>query len=190
MSWESEFRAALRDIRKESTADGKKVKVRFNVGGCCRSCISADSENKLGMKTEDPGLWSYAGQGGRVLFDTDGIPMGENMVRYSSYERKRVPLAKVPLEGYEPEQIYFNHDNGAASVALRVFAAHGIHVEWDGTESQCLIVYGPSKEQLQELRDAEEQRRLDERKRREREQQQRRIEALRREADELESSLA
>lgn len=113
------FDAAMKEIRKG------KVVARRNVASCCRGCYVT------GVADDQPIIWHFGGQGNHFDVYADGA-----YYRSSSYGFKKV------------EKIYFNHSNlvgpegvtPAGQLVLDAFANHGIVVEWDKTNSDCVAV--------------------------------------------------
>lgn len=145
MTFQDDFKGALAAARKAG------VKIRQNVSGCCRSCISADSETKLGISDEAaeviPYAWTYGGQG--------------NAYRWENGEPEYAASARgwYGRHSQKVEQIYFNHGGPgvfAAEVLKREFEARGITVDWNGSGGMCVVVITPYGLERQAERAAEE----------------------------------
>ena len=123
------FNQAMKDIRKGG------VKARRNVAGCCRSCISANTEHVEG----DAVIWHYGGQ---------GHAFGFKSANGKAYYRTDLDDAWRWHRAPEIESVYFNHDglvtdgaiNEKGQFVLDTFAKHGIVTDWDGSEFKCILV--------------------------------------------------
>lgn len=109
---------ALRATRKEG------VKVRQNVGGCCRGCITRED---LGAQEGQPYAYTYGGQGSAYSWDWHG----ESAIYRSAqaWETSR----KV-------DRLYFTHGDGAAPVLAATLREEGFEVEWNGDNAKAVIV--------------------------------------------------
>lgn len=121
---QQKFKAAMREIRKNGVA------AKYNVSGCCRSCISYEAGEEHGEDHQI--VWHYGGQGNRISWNSYGqaISKGSGWRGDSAYG-----------------VAYLNHslteDN--AKMVVAVFERHGLTVDWDGSEWQCIgIVLNPS----------------------------------------------
>ena len=120
-----EFNAACKQIRKELG-----VRVRRNVMGCCRGCIAADAETKLGIIDEDtPIIWHYGGQGQAIDLMSDRVTRRSNDYWVQNHSTV--------------DSIYFNHssiDSDLMHGIQLIFQAHGFTSEWCGSENVALLV--------------------------------------------------
>ena len=118
LTTQDKVKTAFRAIRKLGIA------AKFNVAGCCRSCIAHDTGVEHGEDHQI--VWHYGGQGNRIVWDG-----GE-------------PYAKHWLSsGYVPEnRMYLNHSLTPenAELVLKTLRDHGLTVEWDGSEHRCIEV--------------------------------------------------
>lgn len=114
------FDAAMKEIRKG------KVVARRNIASCCRGCYVT------GVADDQPIIWHFGGQGNHFDAYADGA-----YYRYTKgYSYKKV------------EKIYFNHSNlvdasgitAAGQYVVDTFKKHGIAIEWDQTNSDCIAV--------------------------------------------------
>lgn len=118
LTLQDKVKTAFRAIRKLG------ISAKFNVAGCCRSCISFHAGVEHGEDHQV--VWHYGGQGNKIVWDG-----GEPWVR------------GVWGNNYVPEnRMYLNHsltpDN--AELVLQALRDHGLTVEWDGSESQCIEI--------------------------------------------------
>jgi hypothetical protein len=113
------FDAAMKEIRKG------KVVARRNIASCCRGCY------ETGVADDQPIIWHFGGQGNHMDVYSDGA--------YYRYSKR----------GYvKVEKIYFNHSNlvdasgitAAGQHVVDTFKKHGIAIEWDQTNSDCVAV--------------------------------------------------
>jgi hypothetical protein len=108
-----QFEAAMKEIRKN------KVMARRNVSSCCRGCVD------LKVADDQAIIWHFGGQGGRFEVLSEG-----------AYE--------PGWKGEEYDGVYFNHSGIAGTekgqAVVEIFTKHGIVIEWDGSESQCIWV--------------------------------------------------
>lgn len=105
------FDAAMKEIRKSG------VRASRNVMGCCRSCISAESDSSHKV------IWHYGGQGNRFMVYADG-----------AYE--------PGWDGDEVHEVYFNHDNlDESEIAdiVAIFNKHEIAASNEGL-SYCIVI--------------------------------------------------
>lgn len=108
-----QFELAMKEIRKN------KVMARRNVSSCCRGCVDLKVADDASI------IWHFGGQGGRFEVAADGAyGAGWNGERFDG--------------------VYFNHSgiagNEKGQVVVEIFAKHGIVIDWDGSESQCIWV--------------------------------------------------
>lgn len=127
----------------------------INVESCCRSCASHEMSLQ-GVKEDTDVVWTFAGQGNRIEWH-DGKPM--RMEEHESYpepsyhteiddEGNEVEVEdddEEPDVEYRPvpaEDVYLYHSGGvkAATTAVEKFREAGFEVEWDGTESDAVLV--------------------------------------------------
>lgn len=108
-----QFELAMKEIRKN------KVMARRNVSSCCRGCVDLKVEDHQAI------IWHFGGQGNRFEVAADG-----------AYE-----------PGWSTTRVdgaYFNHSGIAGTekgqAVVEIFEKHGIVIEWDGSESQCIWV--------------------------------------------------
>lgn len=121
---ESAFKQALSTIRKQG------YRARYNVRGCCRSCIAYDWAGDPKQK-DKVGVWHYGGQGGRLLFHDGEIYLADGWEKaWRRYSVKPV------------ETIYFNHDGTEEQIRsfVQAFEQQGLQVTWDGSEYSCIQV--------------------------------------------------
>jgi hypothetical protein len=121
MTRKQAFDTAMRELRKNG------VIAKRNVQGCCRSCITIDTDGK-------PLVWHYGGQGNSFTWRND-----EPVPTYTPTWQNEETL----------EGIYLNHsglvaESGemtkAGQLVVDTFTRHGFGVEWDGTNSECVWV--------------------------------------------------
>lgn len=109
------YREAMRDLRRAGFC------VRNNIKKCCRSCVNESDFPTWDEKASQPLLWTFGGQGSAVTIYGD--------------------TAYGPA--YPVERQYINHDNLDAEVweiAKAIYDQHGIHVEWNGEQHQCITL--------------------------------------------------
>ena len=108
-----QFEAAMKEIRKN------KVMARRNVSSCCRGCVDLKVADDASI------IWHFGGQGGRFEVAADGA--------YGA-----------GWNGEKFDGVYFNHSgiagNEKGQAVVEIFAKHGIVIDWDGSESQCIWV--------------------------------------------------
>jgi hypothetical protein len=108
-----QFELAMKEIRKN------KVMARRNVSSCCRGCVDLKVADDASI------IWHFGGQGGRFEVAADG-----------AYE--------PGWNGGKVDGAYFNHSGIAGTekgqAVVEIFEKHGIVIEWDGSESQCIWV--------------------------------------------------
>lgn len=120
VSTQDRWKDAIRVLR----ASG--VRVRQNVQGCCRSCMT---EDKLGLKSPDEAYaYTYGGQGGAYTWQDD-VAVYRDTVGSRRYRSPKVVGS-----------VYFNHGNGSGARIAQAFTQAGFTVDWDGSESQCVTV--------------------------------------------------
>jgi len=113
--------------RALTAARRQGVKVRQNVGGCCRGCIShAD----LGIEEGQPYAFTFGGQGSGYRWDDHG-----EVATYRS--------AQVWERDRTVKSLYFNHGGGAAPILAAALREEGFEVEWDGSEFQTVTAVLP-----------------------------------------------
>lgn len=108
-----QFELAMKEIRKN------KIMARRNVSSCCRGCVD------LGVEDHQAIIWHFGGQGNRFEVAADGAyGAGWNGERFDG--------------------VYFNHSGIAGTekgqAVVEIFAKHGIIIDWDGSESQCIYI--------------------------------------------------
>jgi hypothetical protein len=123
-----------------------------NVESCCRSCASYEMAQQ-GVKEDTKLVWTFAGQDSRVEWQ-DGRPMRmvehelEGDVYYEEEEDDEGNVTEVECYGdpdieYRPEpaeDVYWYHSAGGAAVLVEKMKAAGFEVEWDGTETDAVLV--------------------------------------------------
>lgn len=113
------FDAALKEIRKG------KVVARRNIATCCRGCYDPQVADDQAI------IWHFGGQGNHFDVYSDGA--------YYRYAGNGWSYKKV-------DKIYFNHSNlvdvsgltAAGQHVVATFKKHGLVLDWDQTNSQCL----------------------------------------------------
>jgi hypothetical protein len=119
-----------------------KFRVRVNVMGCCRSCISAEREEN------DTRAYAYAfgGQGMAYTWFEGEMFYREtvNKMKRRHYAHASVRSALLGSASGRVKVVYFNFDTVEVAQSLReAFEAEGFTVEWNGTEEQCVQVVMP-----------------------------------------------
>lgn len=130
MTTQDRWVAAIKTARKNG------ARVLQNVGGCCRSCISADPVTKLriaeGEEETAVLAWSYGGQGSRYWWS--GGEMYTGNTGYSGERRET--------------EVYFNHNNGAGNILAAAFREQGFEVEYEqDNDGRCVEVKLPQSEE-------------------------------------------
>lgn len=113
---EQMFKEALKLVRRLG------VRARYNVSGCCRSCITYELDD-----TQDQ-IWHYGGQGNRIMWDSGTAYSAASWERYGNVAYGTV---------------FLNHHfvtDGIGEQVVEVLRSAGLTVEWDGSSSQCIMV--------------------------------------------------
>jgi len=111
-TFEQRFKLATKTLKSFG------IGVYRNVKGCCRSCIGVDKFDNPVM----PIIWHYGGQGNAFKMEGDVVYTADG--------------------GYETG-MYFNHANLTdvhKDMVVKTFENLGIVIEWDKSDSQCLLV--------------------------------------------------
>jgi hypothetical protein len=127
------FELAMKDIRRAG------VLARRNVASCCRSCYDPQ------IADDQPIIWHFGGQGNRVILDDDGFGNYKSERSYSRWAGKYVTTT---WSDREVDEVYFQHDNlvdengltPAGHAVMIAFAVHHIHIEWDMSQTRCIVV--------------------------------------------------
>jgi hypothetical protein len=114
------FDAAMKEIRSN------KIVARRNIASCCRGCYDPN------VSDDQPIIWHFGGQGNHMDVYDDGA-----YYRYTRYNAFK-PVSKI----------HFNHSGlvtagqltPAGQTVLDVFARHGLVVEWDRNNLDCITV--------------------------------------------------
>lgn len=103
------IRAAFNEMRKQG------IMARFNVNGCCRSCIWAEHEEWEGK----PVFWNFAGQGNRVGYDYRGN-----------------------IDTHDALWFYHNSEEFPAEIAkcVEILKQHGFEAVWDESPHRAVSV--------------------------------------------------
>lgn len=128
---QARWNKAIKDARAAAKEAGVPIKIRQNVMSCCRGCLTHED---LGL-TKDSEIavaYTFGGQGNRIQWRS-GNPVTEVKKKKGDW------YAKATLE----TEAYWNHENGSAPFLQEAFEANGFEVDWDGTDSQCVIVKFP-----------------------------------------------
>lgn len=131
------FTSAIKASRQKN-----QFRVRVNVMGCCRSCISADHDET------DKRAYAYAfgGQGMAFTWFEGEMFYREmvNKMKRRNHAHASVRDALQRSASGRVKVVYFNFDTVEVAQSLRnAFEAEGFTVEWDGTEEQCVQVVMP-----------------------------------------------
>lgn len=105
------LRAAFNEMRRQGIA------ARFNVNGCCRSCIWAEHEEWEGK----PVFWNFAGQGNRVGYDAmDNIDTHDVLWFYHNSEQFPAEIANCAeiLRQYGFDVVWDGNPNKAVQIVL------------------------------------------------------------------------
>lgn len=113
------------------------VVVVENDMSCCRSCASYNKEQQ-GVTPETKLAWTYGGQGSELIWHGDSpFYLDEEQEE----EEVDEDVWETPERREEPaDSQYWYHSAGGAPVAVEKFREAGFEVEWDGTESDAVLV--------------------------------------------------
>lgn len=146
MTTEERFKAAVKFVK-----DTKAVRIRQNVMSCCRSCTT---DEQLGKDKSDlPLAWTFGGQGGAVSFyggeafnRVDLTPLRKDRFtgRLIKDGKFSVRVTERHIKRARATKVYWNFDDIEAAKAVDfAFRSFGFEVEWNGTDTQCVVVEFP-----------------------------------------------
>ncbi len=131
---EERYQSALKDIRRAG------VYARTNIMTCCRGCYNPNIADDAAI------VWTYGGQGFRVLISGDEAYYAKR----TSYTSRRTGRTSTSYDATAAaETVYVNHtglvdSEGLTPAGVSVLAAydrHGIVVEWDQTNLECIKLH-------------------------------------------------